>query len=122
MLAKGEVIRTYTYVDIDPLSRNIARRLVSKLQEDYPGQLPDSAIKQFGKSLPQNIALINESHLVNLIVSSGQINVFVASWECQNASQADLKKRMHDLILFSTCRNGISSTSGTEILDKFLST
>ena len=54
-LAAGYSIRCYTYVDKDPVSRNIARSVLVALQLQYPTQLSDAAIKSFEKRLPQDI-------------------------------------------------------------------
>ena len=55
VLEAGFKIACYTSVEIDDISRVIARFFLSDLQVEYLGQLPDKAIRGFNKRLPQNI-------------------------------------------------------------------
>ena len=60
MLEAGFRIACYTSVEIDDISRIIARKTLSDLWAEYPGQLPDKAIRGFNKRLPQNIKFVGE--------------------------------------------------------------
>lgn len=51
-LAGGCSIRCYTYVDQDTTSRRIAKPFLQNLQQPYPNQLPNVAIRAFDKHLP----------------------------------------------------------------------
>ena len=51
-LAAGYSIRCYTYVDKDPVSRQMVRSVLAALQLQYPKQLSDAAIRSFDKRLP----------------------------------------------------------------------
>ena len=62
-LAAGYVVRCYTYVDKDPVSRRIARAVLQSLQQQYPTQLSDAAIQAFDKRLPQNVSLCSSTLL-----------------------------------------------------------
>ena len=96
MLEGGYNIKCYTSVEIDDVSRAIAREVLSKLQIEYPGQLPDAAIRGYNKRLPQNIALVTKDNLENLIQQHGCVHFVCGGWECQSMSMAGLKKGMED--------------------------
>ena len=59
VLEAGFTISCYTSIEIDNISRDIARCTLSALQSEYPGQLPDKAIRGYNKRLPQDVTLIN---------------------------------------------------------------
>ena len=46
-LAASHMIRCYTYVDKDAVSRRVAAAILRKLQNQFPDQLPDAAIREF---------------------------------------------------------------------------
>ena len=48
-LEAGYKIGCYTSIEIDDISRAIARKTLSDLQSEYPGQLPDKAIRAYNK-------------------------------------------------------------------------
>ena len=58
-LAAGAIIGCLTMVERDSVSRRIAKRVVRSLQQEYPGQLPDSTILGWDKRVPQDVALIS---------------------------------------------------------------
>ena len=61
VLDGGFKVACYTSVEIDDISKVIARKTLSDLQIEYPGQLPDKAIQGFNQRLPQNIQFVGES-------------------------------------------------------------
>ena len=87
-LAAGYTIRCYTYVDKDATSRTIAKQVLKALQSQYPKQLPNSAINNFDKKLPQNISQCSLTFLENLITLNGPVDLLGGSWECQSVSRA----------------------------------
>ena len=49
VLEAGCKVSCYTSIEIDDVSRAIARKTLSDLQEEYPRQLPDKAIRGYNK-------------------------------------------------------------------------
>ena len=49
MLEAGYLVSCYTSVEIDDISKVVARKTLSDLQGEYPGQLPDKAIRGYNK-------------------------------------------------------------------------
>ena len=88
VLEAGYRVECYTSVEIDDISRAIARRVLSALQEEFPGQLPDRAINGYNKRIPQNIALISEIDMHELVTNKGPIHFICGGWECQSMSLA----------------------------------
>ena len=74
VLEAGYVVSCYTSVEVDDVSRNMANKTISDLQEEYPRQLPDKAIRGHTKRLPQNISLVGESDLQTLIQNKGRVH------------------------------------------------
>ena len=96
VLEAGYKVKCYTSVEIDDISRAISREVLSKLQEEYPGQLPDKAIRGYNKRLPHNIALVTVSNLMQLMKHNGNVHFICGGWECQSMSMAGLHKGMED--------------------------
>ena len=96
VLEAGYLVSCYTSVEIDDISRIIARKTLSDLQEQYPGQLPDKAIRGYNKRIPQNIQLISDNDLCNLVQQNGTINFVCGGWECQPMSMAGKHLGMDD--------------------------
>ena len=80
VLEAGFKIACYTSVEIDDISRTIARKTLSDLQ--YPGQLPDKAIRGFNKRLPHDIKFVGESELTTLVRDHGLVDFLCGGWEC----------------------------------------
>ena len=95
-LAAGYSIRCYTYVDKDPINRNIARSVLSTLQQQYPTLLPDAAIKSFDKRLPQDISQCSLTFLERLLEFNGPVDLLGGSWECQSVSRAGRQRGAMD--------------------------
>ena len=96
VLEAGCNVSCYTSVEIDDISRSIARTTLSNLQEEYPFQLPDRAIRGYNKRVPQDIKLITESDLVSLVQFNGPVHFLCGGWECQSMSKAGNRKGMED--------------------------
>ena len=96
ILEAGYKVACYTSVEIDDISRTIARKTLSDLQLEYPGQLPDKAIRGFNKRLPQNIQFVGESELTDLVRNHGSVDFLCGGWECQSMSLAGKHLGMDD--------------------------
>lgn len=66
ILSTCKKVAFYISVEIDDVSRAITREVLRKLQEEYPNQLLDSAIKGYAKRLPQDIRWVDEGELTTL--------------------------------------------------------
>ena len=95
-LAAGYSIRCYTYVDKDPVSRQMARSVLAALQLQYPKQLSDAAIKSFDKRLPQDISQCSLTFLEGLLELNGPVDLLGGSWECQSVSRAGRQRGAMD--------------------------
>ena len=95
-LAAGYSVRCYTYVDKDPISRNIARATLQSLRQQYPELLPDAAINAFDKRLPQNVSQCSTSIMRQLIASNSPVDMLGGSWECQSVSRAGRQRNTMD--------------------------
>ena len=96
VLEAGFKVSCYTSVEIDDISRTIARKTLSDLQIEYPGQLPDKAIRGFNKRLPQNIKFVGESELTSLVRDHDPVDFLCGGWECQSMSLAGKHLGMDD--------------------------
>ena len=96
ILEAGYHVSCYTSVEIDNVSRIIARKTLDDLQKQYPGQLPDKAIKGYSKRVPQDIQVIKPINLHNLIKDKGPIHFISGGWECQSMSMAGKHLGMSD--------------------------
>ena len=81
-------VSTYTPIEIDDISRAIGGRAISNLQEEFPRQLLDSAVRGCFKRLPQDIRLCWESQIRELVWERGPIHFVAADWQCQSMSRA----------------------------------
>ena len=95
-LEAGYKIDCYTSIEIDDVSRAIARKTLSDLQSEYPGQLPDRAIRAYNKRLPQDIRLVTENDLIQLVHNNGPVHLLCGGWECQPMSMAGNKRGFND--------------------------
>ena len=78
-LAVGYTVMCYTYVDKDPVSRWIARSVLTALQLQYPKQLSDAAIRSFDKRLPQDISQCSLTFLEGLLEFNGPVDLLGGS-------------------------------------------
>ena len=96
VLAAGYLVQCYTSIEVDDISRAIARKTLSDLQSEYPEQLPDKAIRAYNKWLPQDVQLVTESDLVHLVQNNGPVHFVCGGWECQSMSMAGHQKGLED--------------------------
>lgn len=96
MLEAEYKISCYTSIEIDDISRAIARKFLSDLQSEYPGQLPDKAIRGYNKRLPQDITLVNENDLIRLVQINGPLHFLCGGWECRSMSLAGHQRGLDD--------------------------
>ena len=92
----GYKVSCYTSIEIGEVSRAIGRKMLSDLQFEYPGKLPDKAIRGYNKRLPQKNQLVKENDLVSLVQFNGPVNFICGGWECQSMSLAGFQKGMED--------------------------
>ena len=96
VLAAGLKVKCYTSVEIDECSRAISNNVLSKLQNEYPHQLPDSALKGHNKRLPHDIQLVCEDDLKALMQNKGEVHFVCGGWQCQSMSMAGPQTGMDD--------------------------
>ena len=82
-LEAGYKVSCYTSIEIDDVSRAIAKKTLSVLQSEYYnyGQLRDKAIRGKNKRIPQNIQLDKENDLVSVVQFNGPVNFICGGWE-----------------------------------------
>ena len=96
VLAAGMKVKCYTSVEIDDISRGISNEVLSKLQSEYPHQLPDSALRGHSKRLPQDITNVSEDYLIALVKNKGEVHFICGGWQCQSMSMAGPRTGMQD--------------------------
>ena len=97
VVAAGIVVRVYTYIDRDPVSRKIARHVLLQLQLQYPKLILQSAIESFDRVyMPKNISLIGPAALTNLVAQYGPVDILGESWECQSGSRVGRCRGVED--------------------------
>ena len=82
VLAVGMKVKYYTSVEWNEVSRGISNEVWSKLQSEYPHQLPDSTLKGHSKRLPQNIKRVGEDDLRALLRCRGEVHFVCRGWQC----------------------------------------
>ena len=65
ILEAGCKMKCYTCIEIDDVSWAIARCMLDRLQKEYPGQLPDSAIRGYSRRVPHDISIVKETDLIS---------------------------------------------------------
>lgn len=88
LLRAGHTVKRYLYSDIDPAARAVMRERLHKLSARYPQQLPPEAWRDAFTTLPQDVARITPSHLVQAGAAKGEQWFVIAGWECQDLSPA----------------------------------
>ena len=86
-LRNGLTVKHYIYADKDPGVRNIAVHRVANLLAKYPSQLQQAAVHSMFTFWPQDVTLLDSSHIQQLASLGGQVMVW-AGWECQDLSPA----------------------------------
>ena len=84
VLSVGLKVKCYTSVEIDECSRGITNEVLSKLQYEYPHQLPDSALLGNNKRLPNDFRLITDGDVKALIQNKREVHFICGSWQCQS--------------------------------------
>ena len=72
-------IRCYTYVDKDAVSRRIVAAVLQKVQNRFPDQLSDAAIRGFEDRLPQNVDRCSSTFFTNLVERHGPVDMLGAN-------------------------------------------
>ena len=78
-LDAGHKIWCYTYVDKDDVSRRVAVAILRKLQNQFPGQLVDVAIRGFDDRLPHNVDQCSPTFLTNMVERHGPVDMLGAN-------------------------------------------
>jgi len=86
-LRSGLHIKRYYHVDLDGVTRQIMQHRLSVLQQQYPDQLPVSALQGVW-DLPQDVHAISEGDLRPVGAGRGEQWLVVAGWPCQDLSRA----------------------------------
>ena len=117
-LAASHKIRCYTYVDKDDVSKRVAARVLHKLQNQFPNELPDAAIQGFEDRLPQNVDQCNPTFLTNLKAGHGPVDTLGANRECRSISRAGYRQGVHDprFRFSSTWSTSSTSFKGSRLL------
>ena len=83
-------------MEINSLSRTIDWRVIGSLQEKFPGQLPDSAIRGCFKRLPANVCLVGEDQIQGLVLTRGATHFICAGCAGQSMSIDGRHSRQQD--------------------------
>jgi hypothetical protein len=78
VLQSGMVVRTYFYVDIDPIVRQVAASRMMELTTRFPQQFVTIAWKANFSFLPFDIQLIHKKNMELL----GLMDLSISGWEC----------------------------------------
>jgi hypothetical protein len=91
LLQLGMVVWRYFYVDIDPIARQVASKMM-ELTARFPQQFATTAWKANFTFLPSDIQLIQKKHMELL----SPVDLIISSWECQGFSVAGFRKGLND--------------------------
>jgi site-specific DNA-cytosine methylase len=87
VLLQGIKVNRYMYVDIDPISRDIARFRIANLSARWPNLFPPSAwVDAF--ALPQDLNAVRDYHIDHHFAQNQEQILLVAGWPCQEYSAA----------------------------------
>jgi len=86
------VVQRYFYIDIDPITRQVAASRMKEFTTRFPQQFATTAWKASFTLLPSNIQLIQKKHMELL----GPIDLIISSWECQGFSTAGFGEGLSD--------------------------
>jgi site-specific DNA-cytosine methylase len=94
------VVRRYFYVDINPITRQVAALRMMELITRFPQQFATTAWKANFTFLPFDIQLIHKKHMELL----GPMDLIISSWECQGFSTIGFRKGLvtQDLVFSRT--------------------
>ena len=91
------VVRVYTYIDHDRVSRKVTRHILLQLQLQHPKPILQSAIESFDRMcMPQDNSLVRPAALTNLVAHYGPVDILGGSWECQSECRAGRCRGVED--------------------------
>jgi hypothetical protein len=76
MLQAGILVWKYLYVERDETAKRVSSRHLALLMRQYLKLLPRSAIQEYQRALPSNIALLGAQDLAKV----GPINLVIFGW------------------------------------------
>jgi site-specific DNA-cytosine methylase len=87
------VVWKYFFVNIDPITRQMAVSRMMELIARFPQQFATTAWKANFTILSSDIQLIQNKHMELL----GSVDLIISSWECQGFSMAGFGKGLCDI-------------------------
>jgi site-specific DNA-cytosine methylase len=87
------VVRKYFYVDIDPITRQVAASRMRELIAIFLQQFATTTWKVSFTLLPCDIQLIQKKHMELL----GLVDLIISGWECQGFSVAGFGEGLNDI-------------------------
>eukprot|EP00775_Hariotina_reticulata_P001887 gene1887-biopygen3371 len=89
LLRNGFKVARYFHSDIDPLATRLAAHRILQLQELFPEQLLEAAVRGCFDAMPSDIRTISSKHLhLQVQETKGLQWMVVAGWPCQDFSLA----------------------------------
>jgi site-specific DNA-cytosine methylase len=92
LLQSEMVVPRYFYVDIDPITRQMAALKMMELIAKFPQQFATTAWKASFTFLPSDIQLIQKKHMELL----GPMDIIISGWECQGFLAAGFGEGLSD--------------------------
>jgi site-specific DNA-cytosine methylase len=86
------VVQRYFYVNINPITRQVAALRMMEFTTRFPQQFATTAWKASFTFLPFDIQLIQKKHMELL----GPVDLIISSWECQGFSTARFGEGLSD--------------------------
>jgi len=86
------VVRRYFYVDIDPIVRQVASKMMELIAK-FPQQFTTIVWKANFTFLPFDIQLIQKKHMELL----GPVDLIISGWECQKNSTIRFGEGLSDI-------------------------
>ncbi len=87
------VVQRYVYLNIDPITRQMATMRMMELTPRFPQQFTTTAWKASFTFLPFDIQLIQKKHMELL----GPVDFIISSWECQGFSAVGFGEGLSDI-------------------------
>jgi site-specific DNA-cytosine methylase len=92
LLQSGMVVWRYFYLDIDPITRQVAASRMREFTTRFPQQFTTTTWKASFTFLPSDIQLIQKKHMELL----GPVDLIISGWECQGFSTAGFGEGLSD--------------------------
>jgi len=86
------VVQRYFYVEIDPITKQVATSRMMELTTRFPQQFATTAWQASFIFLPSCIQLIQKKHMESL----RPVDLIISSWECQGFSAVGFGKGLSD--------------------------